>query len=125
MRIIASITGSLNAGTYQTPGVALGTPADALEIAITRAGLPAGPVAALQLEVSEDGGATWRSIGSVTLSGGDAIQRDGSVAAESLYRVSLAGPGGESIPFDATDRVRAKLTLLQAVVSAHVEARAL
>lgn len=89
-----------------------------------RTGLPAGPVAKIELELSEDGGSTWRYMGGATLDGGESFKRDGSPSTESIYRCAFAGPNGETIPFAPTDRVRATVTLLKRV-RAHVEVRAL
>src|SRR4051812_35546780 len=102
-------------GTYNLPGVVLGAPANSLTIAIGRAGLPDGPVASINMELSHDG-VSWVGIGGCTLDGGIALDRQGNVLTESFYTIT------PDVPFLATDRVRATVVLFQTVTTS-VEVR--
>jgi len=102
-------------GTYNLPSTLVGETAQRIEIAIGRAGLPAGPVANFQFELSMDGGATWNLLGRSSLIGGVVLDRSGAVATETMTSVSRGSRG-----FLPTDRVRATVEVLQTVTTSIV-----
>jgi len=113
-----------NAGTYNTPSFTVGVSADTLAVAFSRAGLPAGNVADISMEVSHDSGSTWEFLGGINLGGGNVLSPGGQVAAESVYVVGFVDPDtGVPIPFAADDIVRATVVLHQSA-TAGIEVRA-
>lgn len=73
--------------------------ATSLTMRVARAGLENWHIGYVGLELSEDGGETWRSLGGITIGGGEARGRDGKLLTHSEYRVALLDHGGEPIPF--------------------------
>lgn len=102
-------------GVYNLPAIRLPTAAQSISIAIDRTNLAAivGPVAAIGIEGSDDGGATWVGLGGCTLDGGVILKRDGSVLTETFYTVQFTDRDGVIIPFPDSYRVRATVTIVQ------------
>lgn len=108
---------ALDPGHYEFPPFTLDVDCDEIEIAVGRAGLPEGDVATALLDLSQDAGENWTSLGGISLGGGDVFDKAGQLATESSYRIGFVDPAtGAPIPFSASDLVRATVDVQQSIV---------
>lgn len=99
-------------GVYPLPEIALGAPASEFEIAVTRDALPdsaLGLLAQINIEGSDDGGASWSHLGGIGVTGGVSINKKGEIQTESVFTIKLS----EEKP--ATYRVRGSAAIFQAI----------
>jgi hypothetical protein len=90
--------------TRQIPVTTVPVGITVLQAAITRGSLDPAIVLAWSIEVSRDGGTTWRPWGAAGTTGGNVFNKDGSLATESYFTLFLETPA------DAQTRVRGSLT---------------
>jgi hypothetical protein len=83
--------GTYAAGSYALPSVNTGQASSQFEIAIDRSALPdtTDIVADIRIEGSDDNGATWQGLGGITLSGGAALDKQGTPLLESIYSAAF------------------------------------